>query len=543
MRSLLLPIFSSFFALLLSHGPLVAEVQKSEFSVFPAMYQLYHPVSTRNPKAQESFNKGLTFVFAYNHDLAFREFEKASQIDPNLAMAYWGMAVALGQNINTDVTPENEKKAYAYSQKALSLLSQASPVEQAYIKALVQRYTNDPNQDLVALRFVYRDAMKKVMNEYPEDLDAATLYAESILNLDPWKYWTWDGKPKDGTLEARDVLENVLNHDPDHIGANHFYIHAVEASPWPERALLSAFRLTSLLPISGHLLHMPNHIFLPTGYYQEGIETSNKAIAQDWKYIDEYGMKGEYPLHYLTHNLKVLVRVYMLSEDRENAIKTANELHQLLEPHYAKMPHLEKHRIIPMEVLMYFHRWKTIVETKVPKTSDAFVQSYWHFGRAVAYLKLGDIASYQREKKLMLDAKKKIASDAEIANNPAVSIIELGELVLDAAYSHHEKDLSASIATLRKAVDKQDRLEYDEPPAWYLPLRIELGKALLEEKQYNEAEQIFRKELTKLNRNGRLLYGLFLSLRSQDRSWDTYWVEREMKAALRHSTTPIKSDW
>jgi len=506
------------------------------------MSEIYHPVSTTIPAAQRSFNRGLTYIFAFNHDLAFKNFEEAAQLDPTLAMAYWGMALALGQNINQDVTPANEKRAYGYSQKALALMSGASPVEQAYIKALTQRYTNDPSADLVTLRYVYRNAMKKLSTDYPEDLDAACLYAESILNLNPWKYWTWDGKPEEGTLEAIEVLKSVLDRNPEHIGANHYYIHAWEESPTPERALLSAFRLTRLLPESGHLMHMPCHIFILCGYYDNAIKTSKKAISADHAYINENGMSGEYPLHYLTHNTRVLARVYMLAEDYVNAIQTADVLNQLIKAYYKDKPDLARFMIPAIEVNLYFHRWNDVLAFSLPPVDYPITQTYWHFSRALAYVNLGDIEAYRKERGLMLESKQKIKDNQEIGNNPGAKVFELAELLLDAAFARYLGHRSTYIEHLTKAVYIQDRLDYDEPPPWYVLNRIELGKALLVEQRYEEAEDVFRQGSKELQRNGRLLFGLYLSLKGQGRTWDAFWVEREMKSALKDATQQLTFD-
>jgi hypothetical protein len=502
------------------------------------LFGIDHPVSTKNPEAQRSFNEGLTNIFAFNHDLAFHEFEKASQLDPNLAMAYWGMALALGQNINTDVTPENEIKAFGYSRKALSLLEHASPVEQAYIKALAVRYTDDPKEDLIPLRLKYSDAMKGVAETYPEDLDAVTLYAESILDLSPWKYWTWDGKPLGRTMEVIGLLESVLRRDPNHIGANHYNIHAWEASTTPERALLSAYRLTRLLPESGHLLHMPCHIFILTGNYKEAAETSKKAIAADREYIKEYGMGGHYPLHYLKHNLMILIRINMLSDNYEKAIAAANELNEFLAPYFGRMPELERQKINLLEIYLYFYRWNEILAFPRPDTENAYVLSFWHFSRAISYSELGDKAGFEREKALFYEAREHIDPKEEIANNrPSALMVDLADILLKVAENPPNK-----IALLEAAVDKQDRLEYDEPPGWYIPLRIPLGNALLKEKRYAEAEAVFRKGLAEYQRNPRLLYGLYESLRAQNKDWDAGWVYREWLNAAYNSSCLPKSD-
>lgn len=512
------------------------------FTRMAPIYEIDHPVSTMNPAAQRNFNNGLTYIFAFNHDLAFSDFEKASKEDPNLAMAYWGMALALGQNINQEITPQNEKKAYEYSRKALALSSNASPVEQAYIKALAQRYTDDPSADLVALRYRYRDAMKTVSADYPEDLDAASLYAESILDITPWKYWTWDGKPMEGTLDAIAVLQSVLDRNPNHIGANHYFIHAWEESPTPERALVAAFRLTRLLPESGHLTHMPCHIFILCGYYENAIKASKKAIAADRRYIAEKGIGGEYPLHYLTHNMRVLSRIYMLAENEHGAIRTADKLNQLVKPYVQKMPELARFMMTSMEVYLYFHRWKELLALPSPPEGYPAAAAYWHFSRAMAFLHLGNLESYQRERALMEQSRSKIKKTDEIGNNPAAKVFDLANLLLDAGAAKQAGNRSSYIEGLQKAIDLQDRLDYDEPPAWYTLCRIELGKAYLVDKRFKEAEEVFKKGLTQLQRNGRLLFGLNLSLKGQGRQWDAFWVEREMHRALKLSSQPLSLD-
>lgn len=518
-------LFSLLIALsLILHAKVVGE------QLAPSISLIDHPVSTSNPTAQINFNEGLTQIFAFNHDLAFLKFEKAAQEDPDLAMAYWGMALALGQNINQDITPENEKLAYIYSQKALSMLSQASPVEQAYIQALAVRYTDNSSRDLIELRHRYSDSMKKLAERYPEDLDATCLFVESILNLNPWRYWTWDGKPKEKTMEAIEILQTVLNRDPNNLAGNHFYIHAWEESSTPERALLSAFRLMTLYPYGGHLLHMPCHIFILCGYYQDAIITSKRAIAVDRHYIQEYGMDGPYPLHYLTHNLKVLARAYMLWGDYDGAIQTARELEQFVTPHYKNNDHLAKNLTVPLEVNLFFQRWKEILRLPLPDTNDPYTQAFYHFGRALASIRLGNLEFYQKERDQMVEYQDKIASDFEVANNPGKNIIQLGVLLLDA--EEVKEDPSIYISALEKAVGIQDRFDYDEPPPWYLPLRLELGGALLGDKRYSEAEKVFKKGLQEYKRNGPLLLGLYLSLKGQNKDWEAFWVERQASKAL-----------
>ncbi len=535
-------MYKRFYLILLAiFNILSSEIPECAWKIMPPPNIIYHPVSTLNEHAQESFNRGLTYIFAFNHDIAFREFENASKFDPNLAMAYWGMALALGQNMNQDISPTNEIRCYHYIQKAVQLAPSASPEEQAYISALSSRYTDNPSADLIALRFRYRDAMKKVVDVYPEDLDAATMYAESVLNLDPWKWWTPQGMPKEGTLEAISVLESVLMRNPEHIGANHYYIHAWEESPTPERALMSAHRLEYLLPEAGHLLHMPCHIFLLVGDYESALKTNKNGIFQDRKYINEYGIdSGPYPLHYLTHNLYILTRTYMLMEDYDNAIKAAYELFQFIEPHAKSHPHLALHYFVPLQIYLYFHRWKEILDYSFDSTYPPAV-AFLHFSRGVAFASLGDIPSAQREKKLMLEVKQKITPEDQIANNPANRIFDLAEIMLEASIAEAEKN-SDYTDYLKKGIEIQDTLEYDEPPGWYLPIRQTLGFTYLKQNRYQDAEKLFKTSLDKLHRNGRSLFGLYLSLKGQNRTVDAYWVEREMTTALKHASYRLTLD-
>lgn len=535
-KNFYLPLF--YFLISMFILPLLAEIPESSLKLFPPMNVIYHPVSTSNEEAQRSFDKGLTYIFAFNHDIAFNAFEYAAKIDPNLAMAYWGMALALGQNINEDIKPQNEKRCYDYIQKALQLSPKASTNEQAYISALATRYSNDPNIDRISLRFAYRNAMKKVVEEYPEDLDAATLYAESILNLDPWKWWQ-GGKANPGTYEAIDKLEFVLMRNPDHLGANHYYVHAMEESPFPERALMSAHRLQSLLPESGHLLHMPCHIFLLVGDYESALKTNQKAIARDRNYIQKFGMGGNYPLHYLKHNLYVLTRIYMLMEDYPNAMQAAYELTNFINPYVQSMPDLAMYLRVPLEVLLYFHRWNEILRYSQPSTYPPIL-AYWHYCRATAYASLNNADAAQKEKELMLQAKDRITDEDLIANNPASKVLDLAETLLDAALAQAQIRDAESIAYLKKAVSLQDELFYDEPPAWPVPVRQLLGFALLRQKEFAEAEKTFQTTLKSLQRNGRSLFGLFQSLKGQGKKIEAYWVEREMKAALKHASGSIK---
>lgn len=462
-----------------------------------------HPVSTNNPEVQKLFNLGLTGIYGFNYDLAFNSFKKASEIEPDLAMAYWGMALSLGQNINQDIKPENVEEAYALSQKAMEL--KASKIEQAYIKALAERYSGNPEK---GKRLAYRDAMKKLTTEYPEDLDAATLYAESILDLDEWSYWNLDGTPKDGTHEAADLLRSVLMRDPDHLGANHYNIHVWESSLTPENALMSAYRLNQMDLEGGHLLHMPSHIFILSGYYKEAIQAGNKAIAADRKYIEKYGVEENYPLHYLPHNFKMLARVYMLAGNYEKALETANKQVQFATPYFKRMPYLTSTTIMPIEINLYFEKWKELIEMSSPPEENATAIQYWHYAKSMAYLKLNDLENYAKERDLT-------------PKNP------LYMHMLDAAMAKLKGDSKSYIDQLNQAIAIQNQLNVEAIQGWFIPISMELGFAYLEDKQFQNAENRFKTVLKKYHRNGKALQGLAKSLQGQGRAWDAGWVERE----------------
>lgn len=522
----------------LSFSLLFGEIPLETLQTLPPMHVVFHPISTNNAEAQYRFNRGLSNIYAFNHDIAYQEFEKASQLDPTLAMAYWGMALALGQNINSDVTPENEIKAYALAQRALQLSGSASNNEQAYIKALATRYTNDPQADLVPLRFTYRTAMQQVVKAYPEDLDAATLYAESILDLYPWKWWSPEGKPHDGTLEAVAMLESVLDRNPQHLGANHYYIHAMEASPYPERALMSAQRLETLFTESGHLLHMPSHIYLLVGDYESALKANLRAIATDKNYIQAHGLGGTYPVHYLSHNMDVLIRTYMLMGDFNNAYKTALELNQLIAHHVKTDDNLNHYAYVPLEVLLYFHKWQEILAFQPLAQESPVIRTQLHFARGMAYAHQNMLESAQKELEQLTALKQNMGSQVELGNNLAAQVFEVAALSLQAAIER-QTNRPAAINTLRKAALLQDDLYYGEPPDWYIPLRQSLGAVLIQEGLYQESEEAFRVALNHLQRNGRLLFGLHYALKAQKKLTDAYWVEREMLDALKFAPEPL----
>lgn len=500
---------------------------------------LHHPVNTRQVLAQLYFDQGLTFIYAFNHDAAYWSFLRASEVDPDMAMAYWGMALAIGPNINMEITPERMKVAYDLVQKALEKSQNGPENERDYIQALSQRYSKEPEVDIKTLAENYSHAMEKVTNKYPDDPDAAVLFAESLLDINPWAQWSKGGKPLPGTMKAVRKLQSVLSQWPEHLGANHYFIHAIEASNHPEMALMSAERLKKLLPSSGHILHMPSHIYILVGDYEQAVRSNLAAVAADREYIREYGMTGIYPLHYLSHNLFFLSRAYVLQGRFEDAKQAAHELTSFYSSHFHKMKDLEYYISAPLTVLITFHRWKEILALPLPNENTRAIIALWHFARALAFANLGDLKSAHEEQGIFLDKKNQLSQKLNFGFNKVNNIMSIAELILEAGIAKAQGHLDQTLIALRKAVIFQNDLRYNEPADWFYPVRESLGAILFQMGKFQEAEEVFREELKKHPRNGRALFGLRETLKAQSKWVDSYWVNEEFQKAWRYSMTPL----
>lgn len=513
-------------------------IPPKNFVLDPSYIGLHHPVTTSNQLAQLYFDQGLTLVYAFNHDAAYWSFLRATEVDPQLAMAYWGMALALGPNINMNITPKRAQVAQDAVSKALDLKNNSSEWEQDYIKALATRYSNDPHADLKQLALNYSEAMRQLSQKYPDDPDAAVLFAESLLDLRPWNQWSPDGKPFAGTLEAVAKLESVLKRDPNHIGANHYYIHAIEASNFPEKALMCALRLKTLLPISGHILHMPSHIYMLVGDYHQAALSNEEAVAIDRAYINKYGIGGIYPVHYLSHNLYFLSRAYTIEGRFGDAKRAANDLTALYLPHFHRMPELEFYAMGPLFVLLRFQHWQEILDYPKPNSDMEMTTVLWHFSRAIAFIKLGDREAAEKERQLFLEGKSQLPASVTFGNNPSDKVLQIAAYLLDAQFGSREQ----AISLVRQAIVAEDSLSYNEPPEWFYPIRETLGALLLKQGNALEAEQVFRDELSRHPRSGRALFGLKESLMAQSKLADAYWVDQEFKKAWFYSDIDLTID-
>jgi tetratricopeptide (TPR) repeat protein len=523
----------------------VHHMQSHPVSLVTGLGDLHHPVSTHNLEAQRFFDQGLRFIYAFNHDEAGRSFQHATELDPKLAMAYWGIAEAVGPNYNDPADPDRYKRAHDAVQKAVDLFSAASPSEQAYIQAMAKRFPADPNSDLKKAAEDYRDAMREVARQFPDDLDAATLFAESGMNLHPWGLWHQDGTPQAGTEEIVSTLESVIKRDPNHLGAIHYYIHAVEASNNPERALAGANRLAALAPNAGHIVHMPAHIYIRTGDYEAAVQTNQKAAEIDRTYIKESGAQGIYPMMYYSHNLHFVAMCGAMNGRYTEARKNADMLIANVGPHVKDMPPLEGFMTIPVAVEVRFHHWNEILKMPAPDPSMKTATVFWHFGRGLALAGTGKIAGAEEEYKFVSEAEAATPPDVIFQmpiNNKAKDIMKIAENVLGAKIALAKKDTAGAISQLRDAVAIQDKLNYGEPPDWFYPVRENLGGALLISGDAPGAEKVFREDLNHNPRNPRSLFGLQQSLLQQKRDYDAGFIKKQLDTSWKSSSHVLKLD-
>lgn len=501
--------------------------------------QVNHPVTTRNLEAQKFFNQGLACIYGFNHEEAVRSFKRAAELDPSMAMAYWGIALSLGSNYNLQADAPQLKEAFGNLQRALTLAPNSSESDRAYVEALARRYSADTTADRQKLASDYRNAMGNLMKRFPDDMDAATLYAESIMNLRPWKLWSLDGKPAEDTLEIVSVLENVLKRDPNHLGANHYYIHAVEASQSPERAVSSAERLGKLAPNSGHLVHMPSHIYIRTGDYHSAAIANQDAIRADRRYITEKGVDGVYTMVYYNHNIHFLAAANAMKGRYRDAIKSAQELKLSVEPHLKVMPMLEMFSVYPTVTRVRFHRWNEIFKLAEPSPELKVSRAFWHFARGMAYAATRQTTSAELALNDFRSVVKEIPPDTPFGNNTSLNVLRVAENMLAAKIAFVEGDRDAAFKLFRVAVDAEDAVAYNEPPDWDLPVRELYGAALLVAGNYVDAENVFRAELNKHKRNGRALFGLAQSLKGQKRFAEARTADRAFLRAWSTADTKL----
>ncbi len=504
------------------------------------------PVTSSGPDVQRWFDQGLAMTYGFNHDAAERSFLKAAELDSDCAMCWWGAALVLGPHVNSTMDPANNAKAWDRLQRAQDAADDATEQEQAFIAALSARYAAEPPENRRPLDEAYAEAMGKLAAEYPDNLDAVTLHAESLMDLQPWDYWDAAGEPKGHTAEVVSQLESVIARDPEHAGALHLYVHAVEASPDPARGVAAADRLRELLPGSGHLVHMPAHIYARVGRYHDSVIANQKAILADDNYlaICKPG-PGVYPLSYVPHNHHFLwfaATMEGASAIALDAARTTGE--KTSDPQLMRTPGFEAMQnfsLTPLLANVRFGRWQQVVDTPKPADDLPYMQAMWHYAQAMA-------ASGQGR---MEDAKAHHAALVPATTNPVIEKmmawdryslvggVRIAERFVSAELARAAKDFDAAIAALNEAVTLEDTLPYDEPPAWHWPARQALGAMLLAAGRPAEAETAYRDELKRNPENGWSLHGLERALRAQGRKAEAQQIAARFAAAWAHADVAL----
>lgn len=510
----------------------------------PGLGNSHHTIHTSNPEAQKYFTQGLDYIYAFNHEEARRSFQKAADLDPRAAMPLWGVALAVGPNYNDiDIGHTREQAAVTAITRAKKLAASGPAAERDYIQTLSQRYAADSKHDLHVQGLRYSKGMAALVKKYPDDLDTATLYAESLMDLNPWKLWSADGKPAPGTELIVATLQGVLHRDPNHIGANHFLIHAVEASPNPDLALASADRLNTLAPAAGHLVHMPAHIYQRVGNFDGSATANANAIVADQAYFtsQHIDLAGEmyYDMYYV-HNIHFLASACSMEGNAACTEKAAAQLAEHVTPAFQKDKQVEWFLPTQPWMLVRFAQWDKILATPFPPADMTVLTAMWHYARGCAYVGQHNLSEARQERTKLSEAKAKLDPKAiPDFNNSADSVYTLALTALDARILEADGQLPQAITAWQKAVTLLDTFAYNEPSDWYYPIRESLGGALLRNDQPVEAEAVFRRDLKQNPGSGRSLYGLWQSLAMQHRDADATLVKAQFDAAWSHATITL----
>lgn len=481
----------------------------------------YHrAIKTTNPDAQKFFDEGLTLLYGFNHEESFRSFELAAAKDAASPMPHWGMSLALGTNINDIAPADRLTRAYAHLAEAEKRKAAGSDVERGLIDALAKRYVADPTGDQTVREQRYSDAMGALAKKFPDDLDVATLYAESLMNLRPWRLYTKDGTPEPGTDRIVASLESVMKRDANHPGANHYYIHAVEASKSPDRALPQAGRLETLVPGAGHLVHMPAHVYIRTGQYARSAKSNADAAGVDERYFKAAGVKdGLYPMMYYTHNLHFESAGAMFAGNFAQALAAAQRTVSIADPIADQMLMIEPIAAQELNVLVRFGQWNEILAVKPPPAARVLQTVLYHFSHGAALAATGKIAEAEADLAALRAAAAKLQKDAMLGPaNSAPDVAAVAAADLAARIADAKGDTAAAIKGFTAAVALEDKLGYNEPPDWLHPERERLGAVLLKAGRHAEAEKVFRADLEKNVGNPRSLYGLYRALEGQKKA-------------------------
>ncbi len=535
-------------AILVSATAATAQVHEmgpaASAQIFAELGGEHRRISTRVPLAQRYFDQGLNLAYAFNHDEAVRSFAEAAREDPACAMCYWGVAYASGPHINNPaMDADHVATAWAALQKAVALSAEASPVERDLIRGLSARYSSDPQADRAPLEKAYADAMREVWSRHPTDPDVGALFAEATMDQHPWDLWTPDGEPRRWTGEIVSTLEAVLKLAPNHPAANHFYIHAVEASSHPERALASADRFAAgLVPGAGHLVHMPGHIYQRVGRYEDAAEANRKAIAVDDRYVAKSPQQGFY-LMYKAHNPQFLAFSAMFEGRSEEAIRAAHEMEAQFPPEMVREMAAFMDGVIslPEFVLVRFGRWDEILKRPAPDPVLKASTGLWHWARGHAFAATGKLPEADAELAEVARSAAGLDENAVVGFNSAKAILGIASDMLGGDIASRRGQADVAIHRLEAAVAGEDGIRYNEPSDWPLPTRHYLGAALLSAGRAAEAEAVFREDLRRNPENGWSLLGLSSALAHEGSSADAASANERFQRAWAHADLKITS--
>jgi tetratricopeptide (TPR) repeat protein len=508
------------------------QADKPGAPVFTGLGVHHFPITTANPETQKFFDQGVRLSFGFNHAEAIRSFREAARLDPACAMCWWGVAYALGSNINLPMPDDAVAPAWAALQRAQALAPTASPRDQAWIAALATRYSPDGKADRAALNAAYAEAMGRLWQAHPEDLDAATFYAEAMMDTQPWNYWAADGvTPHGHGGEIVATLEEVLRRAPEHPGALHLYIHAVEASTTPERAEAAADKLLVLMPEAGHIVHMPSHIYYRVGRYADAARVNEVAATVDERYIAACKAQGFYPAGYYGHNIHFLWTSaemqgrYRTSIDAARRLVKAVDAEQLAK----QLPLAELYALTPVATLVRFGKWNELLAEPPPDKALTLDLAMWTYAQGFAHANTGDLKAAQADRRKLAALAKGDFSRFDPFGVPARQMSEIALALLDGEIARTSGDLDGAIAKFRAAAELERGLPYTEPAYWHQPVSHLLGAALMQARRPAEAEAVYKASLTNYRRDGWALSGLAQALQAQGK-------EPEARAAMQAFT-------
>jgi tetratricopeptide (TPR) repeat protein len=499
-------------------------------------------VTTQVPRAQQFFNQGLRLLYGFNHAEAQRAFREAARLDPELAMAHWGEAMTLAPNLNAPMSAENGRLAYQAVQAARRHAASASRREQMLIDALTERFAAEPPADRAALDRAYAAAMARVAEAFPQDPDVQTFYSDAVMNTMPWDYWQKDGSPKPETATLLARLESVMAAHPKHPGAHHYYIHAVEASSNPDRALPSADVLGSLMPAAGHMVHMPAHIYLRVGRYADAAEANVRAIAADQDYLAQCQAQGLYPVSYYPHNLHFLWAAATLEGRKAVAVDAARQVAEKVPHHHAgALAWTADFPVTPWLAYVRFGMWTAILTAPKPPESAPYAMGIWHYARGIAFVARGRFDRAAEEQRAVDALASHEAFNTTLKDTPLAANLRIASLVVGGELAARQGALDDAVRLLRQAVALEDAIPYNEPPVWHHPVRQVLGGVLLDAGKAAEAESVFREDLIRVRENGWSLYGLARSLEIQGRAQEAAEVRRRFERAWQRADITLTS--